>query len=177
MNEFLLGLLGGLIAPAIYTYVLSRMRPNIKIGTQMARTQSKNSNEMLTIKIANMSMQDAIEIKAELFRAREETINNCKQRIMKRIELLREDPLILYKYNPDRNDTLHTYVFRTKEGQDIGGILGKAKSCKILFRIIASHPYSHFSKVFEKLYDPENDIVYGRFIHGHHFSVVPALTF
>jgi len=167
------GVVSGLLASFVFLYVLSDLRPKVKIAPILVRGPTLDGGKKLSIKIINQSGADLIEPKATLHALHKVERGIGARDIAKRMELVNDTPFLIRGCNASRGrENEHIYIFNSRITDEFDAIV--ASKASIRFRLIAQHPMSGVKQVFEKIYSLDaTTLIDGRLKSGENFDVEP----
>ena len=154
-------------ASIIFTYLFTRLKPNLKISTDIAY-----SNGSYKIKIINKSYFSAIHIKARLSYIKHFDVPGGHQETQATpIPLTLPDGELFSIDKFDSNIQFATYSYRFRTIEDIRNGLTLHNRLYIRIKIPATHSLSNIGKVFTQNYY-EHNIINGDFQFGDNITVV-----
>lgn len=161
MGEVLPGIVSGIIASAILSFVLFGIKPRVKISDQLCRDRTDGTFE---IKVVNLSHADLIDVNY--------TLHHCRRFPDKIGRLTEIAPLkskleFLQAYS--RSDPYHDYAVRLT--YKIPDTLEFAENDSLIFTLYARHALSGTFKFFTKEYSADQ-ILCGVFQVGKNTDIV-----
>ena len=166
----IVGMLLGMFGSLFFAYLILFMRPSIEISRRAALSQS-SGKRILKIKVANRSRFHAVDLRAELHRVR---LKEKSQRITThKIELVREDPFLLGPRGSANMSDLYVFVSRREtEKGTLADTMEAFEKSRLRFRLIATHPVSGAKRVFEQIFDWDEDVQSGEFDIGRQINSI-----
>lgn len=159
MNTIFLGIITSFVASLVFTYLFTRLKPDLKISDEIAF-----KNGTFKIKVINKSKYAATNIKADISYIGYFPVPGGRERRSYRIELQRDNIFDIDKFEKKSEHANNTYRFVTIENLREG--LNENNHKYIRFKITATHSLSNIGKVFEKQYHL-NQIINGEFAFGN----------
>lgn len=159
MNTIFLGIITSFVASIVFTYLFTRLKPNLKISDEIAYR-----NGTFKIKIINESKYAATNIKADISYISYFNVPGGRERRSYKIDLQKDTLFDIDKFEKKSEHANNTYRFVTLENLRDG--LNQNNYEYIRFKITATHSLSNIGKVFEKNYNV-NQIINGEFAFGN----------
>ncbi|WP_369765218.1 hypothetical protein [Flavobacterium sp. WC2429] len=159
MNTIFLGIITSFVASIVFTYLFTRLKPNLKISDEIAFR-----NGTFKIKIINKSKYAATNIKADMSYIGYFNVPGGRERRSYKIDLLKDNIFDIDKFEKKSEHANNTYRFVTRQNLREG--FTESNSEYIRFKITATHSLSNIGKVFEKQYNV-NQITNGEFSFGN----------
>ena len=163
----LIGILSSIIASILFLWFLTKIRPQLEISDQIAKERSLEGKTIYKIKVINKTSHPIINIKAQLLLVTPTVVPGGILMETKKIPLKKSEVMYIEKF--DRSDEEAKYAFRFVTYEDIENIWENNK--ELLFRIMATHSVSGFTKVFEKKYYNKKSIKEGEFKIGEEMDI------
>lgn len=180
MNEIMLFLLDkvilsvfiGVIASGIFFVILSRFKPKLEISPNISKGKSTlDGRTIYRVKVLNKTKYPLIDIKAQLHIFKTYQSDGGEIWKSKSIELKRNDPIVIDKYDNKDQDVKYAYRFLTYENLD--EIWNDDTIQFLKFRIICKNVESGFGYFFEKDYRVKKQtIINGDFAKGDTFNIL-----
>lgn len=174
MNDYLLaiiiGVLSSFVASLIFLLFLTRVRPNIVISDQIAKSRSTKTGELVyIIKIINKTKRPIIDIKVQLHLINLVVMPGGVIRNTNKIALKSSEIMEISKF--DLNDKMGNYAYRFIVNENIEKI-GENSNSFLRFKISAKDSLSGFIRVFTKNYHTKiNSIQEGKFEAGNSLEI------
>jgi hypothetical protein len=159
LNTVVLGIITSFVASIVFTYLFTRLKPNLKISDGIAF-----KNGTFKIKIINKSNYAAINIKADISYIGYFNVPGGRERRSYVIDLQKDSIFDIDKFEKNSEHANNTYRFVTVENLREG--FKENNYEYIRFKITATHSLSNIGKVFEKQYNV-NQIKNGEFGFGN----------
>ncbi|MCD4783177.1 MAG: hypothetical protein K8T10_05015 [Candidatus Eremiobacteraeota bacterium] len=174
MNDYLLaiiiGVLSSFVASLIFLLFLTRVRPNIVISNQIAKSKSLKTGELVyIIRIINKTKRPIIDIKAQLHLINLVVMPGGVIKNTKIIALKTSEIMEISKF--DSKDKMWNYAYRFIVDENIETKWENSHSF-LRFKISAKDSLSGFSRVFSKNYHTKiNSIQEGKFEAGNSLEI------
>ena len=166
------GIIVGVVANTIFLLTLSRLRPKVSIGPQIARREDRNTGKIrYRIKITNRTRTAITDIKATLdLMWPQQEVGGIIYR-SKTIPLVGDAPIAIERFSARDSDANYAYRFSTDEPIDE---LWENDSQQFLrFRITCRHSLSGFGGFFiQDFHLKRQAICDGSFSKGDTFEIV-----
>jgi hypothetical protein len=162
LESLLIGVLGSVIASAIFLATLYSLRPNLEFSKFIA-DQSKNDDHMFAFKIINRSRWALTHLEFELTLITPKSVHGGVVLTNDLLPLIKDKIFEIGKF--DKKDKDAQYAVR------IGAPVDLRAKCAgegqfLYLTVSAQHSLSGFRKVFTKHYHPESDVKKGKHEYG-----------
>ena len=170
LDKVFLAALVGVVGSGIFFLLLSRLKPKVQISDCIAKGKNTRGEDTYRIKVINRSSRSIADIRAELQVIRGSIEGQCVQRTEK-IDLRRQDPMIIGAFSRDPENT--DYAFRFITYKSLDQLLEDSSVTAFRFRIFCRDLMSGFGTLHSKTYlRDEKIIVPGDFRRGDTFEVI-----
>ncbi|MDD4991617.1 MAG: hypothetical protein PHR83_05215 [Paludibacter sp.] len=151
------GLFTSLISAILFLYILSLLRPKIEISPEISKSISLTNKLKYTVKVINKTRFDVYDIKAQLHIIRKCQTPSGEIEKSELIELKRDDPFILGKF--DKKDVNADYAFRFVTYIDLESIWTDDNNDILKFRVICKHQISGVLGYFQQKYRVKKSVI------------------
>lgn len=182
LQSIALGVIGSLVASALYLAVMLSLRPRLGVSSVITRTPTDNGAPTFRyrVKIVNKSRRDCVDFLVRAYLITEWTIPGARDgefgvnRVFKPINLSRREggPLPGYR----RSDRAGSYAVRIRFEESAVQVLNAAEQNQyILLRVSAKDGVSGFPGTVSREYRLATQISNGTFAFGRSMKVVEWL--
>lgn len=158
LSTVFIGIATSFVASLFFTYLLTRMRPSLKISDEIAF-----SNNSYKIKVVNKSCASAINIRVELCYVNYFNVYGGIETKTSKISVSKDNLFAIDGYKRKPQNATYSFRFLTNENLTNGLLDNKGKF--IRFKIIATHSVSNISRVYSKTFTADK-IINGDFVFG-----------
>lgn len=167
--SIVIGVLSGITASWLFWFLLSRLKPNLIISKEIAKTINKRGQYIYTIKVINKSKRRIININAQLYLLTLETAFGNFSTI-REIELKRNKVMELSKFNIKDKEANYNWRFVTEKPIDL--LLKNFENSILRFELYAIDSFSGFGRVYTMDYKAEDSpIIEGYFKENNSMEI------
>ncbi len=155
ITDIALSILSGLVASAVFLFILFRLRPKIEISPWIARQKDQDEIDF-AFKAINRSSRPCHNVCVEATLAQPKYVNGGITYWTTTIEI--KKPKVFQMERFDETDTNAHYAWRFVTGEDLDALWDTEDSI-IRFRVLATDSVTNFSRVFTREFHLARDSI------------------